>query len=254
MTISDFKTICNYSDKQMTSPQSQLMYIDMSSSEDEEYQRQIKQQNRELVVDAILDDKVEELNIFRENNNTVVDLSSQYNSAVSTAGTPVITPKIMQINLTAKKFKTYEKLWNEVVDFLNQNTKNPKSKANGPYTSLDVTLNGDFDQDYRRVIAKLMMSSNIIAMDGRVGSGTALIYGKKSFPYINHATNQFGSNNINGIQAHFSNLIDDDKIIVCRGNNIDQPGLLLIDNSTTGNYFFDKTPNWNKQYCWFKII
>jgi hypothetical protein len=91
-------------------------------------------------------------------------------------------------------------------------------------------------------------------MDGRIGPATSLIYGKKSFPYINYARNQFESNNINGIQTYFSDLIDDDKIIVCRGSNIDQPGLLLIDNSTTGNYFFDKTPNWNKQYCWFKII
>lgn len=254
-TKDNFKTICNYSDKQMTSPKSQLMYVDMISSDDEEYQRQIKQQNRELVVDAILDDKVEELNIFRKNQiHDVVDLSSQYNSTVSHAGTPVITPKIMQINLTAKKFETYEKNWNEVVDFLNQNTQNPKSKANGPYTSLDVILQGDFDQDYRRIITKINMCSSIIAMEGRIGRPTSLIYGKKSFPYINYATDQFGSNNINGIQTHFSDLIDDDKIIVCRGNNIDEPGLLFIDNSTTGSYFFDKTPNWHKQYCWFRII
>ena len=251
----NIKNICNYSDKQMTSPKAQLMYIDMISSDDEEYQRQIKQQNRELVVDAILDDKIEELNIFRQNQiHDVVDLSSQYNSTVSHSGTQVISPKIMQLNLTAKKFETYEKLWNEVVDFLNQNTQNPKSKANGPNTSLDVTLQGDFDQDYRKIMTKLMMSSTIVAMDGKIGPATALIYGKKSFPYINHARNQFGSNNINGIQTHFSDLIDDDKIIVCKGNNIDQPGLLLIDNSTTGNYFFDKTPNWHKQYCWFRII
>lgn len=253
MTTSDFNTICNYSDKQLSLPKAQLMYVDMISSEDEEYQRKIKQQNRELVVDAILDDKIEELNIFRENNNTVVDLSSQYNSTVSSTGT-VISPKIMQINLTAKKFETYEKLWNEVVDFLNQNTQNSKSKANGPYTSLDVTLQGDFDQDYRRIFTKINMCSSIIAMEGRIGTPTSLIYGKKSFPYINYAKNQFGSNNINGIQTHFSELIDEDKIILCRGNNIDQPGLLLVDNSATGSYFFDKTPNWDKQYCWFKII
>lgn len=252
MTTTDLKSICNYSDKQMSLPNAQLMYVDMISSDDEEYQRKIKQQNRELVVDAILDDKVEELNIFRENQ--IVDLSSQYNSTVSHSGMPVISPRIMQLNLTAKKFETYEKLWNELVDFLNQNTQNQKSKANGPISSLDVKLTGDFDQDFRRIITKIQMCSSIIAMEGRIGPATSLICGKKSFPYINHATNQFGSNNINGIQTHFSDLIDDDKIIVCRGNNIDQPGLLLIDNSTTGNYFFDKTPNWYKQYCWFRII
>ena len=56
MTTSDLKKICNYSDKQMSLPNAQLMYVDMISSDDEEYQRMVKRQNRELVVDAILDD------------------------------------------------------------------------------------------------------------------------------------------------------------------------------------------------------
>lgn len=250
MTTTNLKNICNYSDKQMILPKAQLMYVDMISGNDEEYQRKVKQQNRELVVDALLDDKVEELNLFRENQP--VDISSQYNPSISSTG--IISPKIMQINLTAKKFETYEKVWNEVVDFLNQNTKNPKSKTNGSYTSLDVTLQSDFDVDYRKIMAKIMMCSSIIAMDGRVGPAKSLIYGRKIFPYIQYTINQFGSNNINGIESIYSELIDDDKIIVCRGNNIDQAGLLLIDNSTSGHYFFDHTPNWDKQYCWFRII
>jgi len=242
------KNICNYSEKQINGNLTQLMYVDIFSSEDEEYQRMIKQQNRELAVDAILDDKVEELNIFRENQ--VTDVSQQYNATTQMG---IISPKIMQINMTAKKFQTYQKLWNEVIDFLNKNTKNPKNLQHRNQ-GLDIKLQGDYDTDYRKIMSKTLMSSNIIAMDGRIGPATSLIYGKKSFPYINYAIGQFGSNNINGIQTYFSDLIDDDKIIVCRGSNIDQPGLLLIDNSTTGNYFFDKTPNWNKQYCWFKII
>ena len=256
MTPSDLKNICNYSDKQMSLPHAQLMYVDMISSEDEEYQRIIKQKNRELSIDAILDNKVDELNEFRENQ--VVDVSQQYNTS-STAGKTnrgVISPKIMQINMTAQRFESYEKNWNEVVDFLNKNTQSTKSKAksNGPYTSLDVTLQNDFDVDYRRIYTKIQMCSNIIAMDGRIGLGTSLIYGKNSLSYIHYAQSQFGSNNINGLETYFSDLIDDDKIIVCRANNIDQPGLLFIDNSTTGNYFFNQTPNWYKQYCWFKII
>ena len=246
MTPSDLKNICNYSDKQMSLPNAQLMYVDMISSEDEEYQRIIKQKNRELSIDALLDNKVDELNIFRENQ--VVDVSQQYNTS-SQMG--IISPKIMQINMTAQRFESYEKNWNEVVDFLNKNTQSPKSKANGPYTSLDVTLQGDFDVDYRRIISKIMMSSNIIAMDGRIGSGTSVIYGKNLLQYMS----QFDKdNNGNSLVTYFSDLIDDDKVIVCRGNNIDQPGLLFIDNSTTGNYFFNQTPNWYKQYCWFKII
>ncbi len=230
----------------MKLPNAQLMYVDMISSDDEEYQRKVKQQNRELVVEAILDDKVEELNIFRENQ--VVDVSNQYNST-STMG--VIGPKIMQINMTAQRFESYEKSWNEVIDFLNKNTQSPKSKANGPYSSLDITLQDDFDVDYRKIISKILMCSNIIAMDGRIGSGTSVIYGKNLLPYMS----QFDKdNNGNNLTTYYSKLVDDDKVIVCRGNNIDQPGLLFIDNSLTGNYFFNQTPNWHKQYCWFRII
>lgn len=247
--INELKSICNYSDKQLSHPTAQLMYIDMISQDEEEYQRKLKQQNRELVVDAILDNKIEQLNIFRENNtpSVAVDLSSQYNSTVSSSGNQVISPKIMKLNLTSKKFETYQKLKDEVIDFLNQNTKLPKSIAYGPMSSLDVKLTGDFDQDFRRIITKIQMCSSIISMEGRIGPATSIIYGKKSLPYINQ--NQF-----NGIQTYFSELIDDDKIIVCRGNNQNQPGLILIDNSTTGSYFFNHTQNWYKQYCWFNII
>jgi hypothetical protein len=236
--IDELKSICNYSDKQMSHPTAQLMYIDMISQDEEEYQRKLKQRNRELVVDAILDDKIEELNIFRENNTSSVsvDLSSQYNSIVSSSGNQVISPKIMKLNLTSKKFETYQKLKDEVIDFLNQNTKLPKSIAYGPMSSLDVKITGDFDQDFRRIITKIQMCSSIISMEGRIGPATSIIYGKKSLPYINQ--NQF-----NGIQTYFSELIDDDKIIVCRGNNQDQPGLILIDNSKTGSYFFNHTQN-----------
>jgi hypothetical protein len=248
MTTSDLKNICNYSDKQMSLPNAQLMYVDMISSDDEEYQRMVKRQNRELVVDAILDDKVEELNIFRENQ--VTDVSQQYNS---TSQMGVISPKIMQINMTAQRFESYEKVWIQLVDFLNQNTQSPKSLQHRNQ-SLDYKLIDEYETDYRKIISKILMCSNIIAMDGRIGPAKSILYGKKLIPYINNAINQFGSNNINGLIAHYSDLVDDDKIIVCRANNIDQPGLIFIDNSTTGNYFFNQTPNWNKQYCWFKII
>jgi hypothetical protein len=248
MTTSDLKKICNYSDKQMSLPNAQLMYVDMISSDDEEYQRMVKRQNRELVVDAILDDKVEELNIFRENQ--VTDVSQQYNS---TSQMGVISPKIMQINMTAQRFESYEKVWIQLVDFLNQNTQSPKSFQHRNQ-SLDYKLIDEYETDYRKIISKILMCSNIIAMDGRIGPAKSILYGKKLIPYINNAINQFGSNNINGLIAHYSDLVDDDKVIVCRSNNIDQPGLLLIDNSTTGKYFFNQTPNWNKQYCWFKII
>ena len=237
----DLKKICNYSDKQMSHPTAQLMYVDTFSSEDEEYQRMVKRQNRELVVDAILDDKVEELNIFKENQ--VTDVSQQYNP---TSQMGIISPKIIKISLNAQKFESYEKTWNEVIDFLNQNTQGPKSLQHGNQ-SLDYKLINEYETDYRKIISKILMSSNIIAMDGRIGPGTSVIYGKNLLPYMSRFKD-------NGLTTYYSKLIDDDKVIVCRGCNIDGPGLLLIDNSQGGHYFFNQTPNWQKQYCWFKII
>jgi hypothetical protein len=244
MTLSDLKNICNYSQKKVVGSQTTLMYLDILSSEDEEYQRMIKQQNRELVVDAILDDKVEELNIFRENQVTdVTDVSNQYNS--SQMG--IISPKIMQINMTASKFQTYQKLCDEVVDFLNKNTKNPKIFQHGNQ-GLDIKLQGDYDTDYRKIISKTLMCSNLIAMDGRIGPVKSVIFGKKLLPYLKD------EDTLANVTYYYSDLLDDDKVIVCRVNNIDQPGLLLIDDQENGQYFFNQTPNWHKQYCWFKII
>ena len=158
----------------------------------------------------------------------------------------IISPKIMQISLNAQKFESYEKTWNEVIDFLNQNTQGPKNlKLRNQ--SLDYKLINEYETDYRKIIAKILMSSNIIAMDGRIGPGTSVIYGKNLLPYMSRFKD-------NGLTTYYSDLIESDKVIVCRGCNIDQPGLLLIDNSQGGHYFFDQTPNWHKQYCWFKII
>ena len=235
------KNICNYSEKQINGNLTQLMYVDIFSSEDEEYQRMIKTQNRELAVDAILDDKVEELNIFRENQ--VTDVSNQYNS--SQMG--IISPKIMQINMTAKKFQTYQKLWNEVIDFLNKNTQNPKNLQHRNQ-GLDIKLQGDYDTDYRKIMSKTLMCSNLIAMDGRIGPAKSVIFGKKLLPYLKD------EDTLANLTYYYSDLLDDDKVIVCRPNNIDQPGLLLIDDTQNSNYFFNQTPNWHKQYCWFRII
>ena len=237
----DLKKICNYSDKQMSHPTAQLMYVDAFSSEDEEYKRMVKRQNRELVVDAILDDKVEELNIFKENQ--VTDVSQQYNPTTQMG---IISPKIIKINLNAQKFESYEKTWNEVIDFLNQNTQGPKILQHRNQ-NLDYKLINEYETDYRKIISKILMCSNIIAMDGRIGPGTSVIYGKNLLPYMSRFKD-------NGLTTYYSKLIDDDKVIVCRGCNIDGPGLLLIDNSQGGHYFFNQTPNWQKQYCWFKII
>lgn len=263
MTISQFdlKSICNYSNNKTPGSVGQIVYIDMLSSEDDEYQRMIKQKNRELSIDALLDDKIDEYNEFKESTPSI---NTQTYNNISHSGTGVISPMVMSINAQARIFESYEKVWNEIVSFLNKNTQNKKSKGNGPLASLDVTLQGDFDVDSRKIITKVNMCSSIIAMDGRIGSGNTILCGSKPFDYIMRYQQQNGiientsshtlGLKMNGYTFYHSDLIDDDKIIVCRGGKIDQSGLFLIDNSEDGKYFFEKSPNWDKQYCWFRII
>ena len=45
-----------------------------------------------------------------------------------------------------------------------------------------------------------------------------------------------------------------DKIIVCRGSNADQPGIILITYPKDNRYFLKETNfSWHRQYCWFSI-
>jgi hypothetical protein len=239
MTIIDnLKSIVNFSEKEINQPVVIFNYIDFITSNDEEYLREMKQKNRELAIDAILDDKVEEFESYKESNPLMnqPDFLSQ----------EVISPKILQINLKSTRYQSDDDIYKTVISFLDQNTKSQKSTPNSLNTSLDVQLTGDFENDKRRVISKSIMSSNIIAMDGRIGPGTSVICGQNAYKYINDDW-------MNGMKAILDITINPDKIIVCRSSRQDQAGLILVKDEKNKNFYFGQTPRWDKQYCWFLI-
>lgn len=243
MTPSDkLKVITNFSEKETNTPQISVTYVDMISSDDEEYLREVKQKNRQLAVDAILDNKVEEFEKYKESQP--FDLSDLYNNSQMNYG--VISPQIHQLNLNASSYNSDDDIYKTVISFLDQNTKSKKSTSNGPNTSLDVQLTGDFEQDRRRIISKIMMSSNIIAVDGRIGPATSLICGQNVYQYINDDW-------MNGMKTILDKTIDTDKVIVCRSSNQDQNGLILVKDEKNKNFYFGQTSRWNKQYCWFWV-
>jgi hypothetical protein len=247
MTTSDkLKLITNLSEKEVSQPQISVTYIDMISSDDEEYLRELKQKNRELAVDAILDDKVEEFEKYKE-SNPFTNSNENLPFSTSVVSSSMISPKILKANLNATPYQSDDDIYKTVISFLDQNTMSQKSTEKGPNTSLDVQLTGDFDQDRRRVITKIMMSSNIIAMDGRIGSGTSVICGQNVYQYINGEI--FG----NGLTHILDWTIDPDKVIVCRSSKQDQSGLILIKDEKNKNFFFGQTTRWSKQYCWFWV-
>ena len=259
------KTITSFReelDKQAL-PQAQIMYIDMISEDDEEYMRELKQQNRDLAIDILLDEKEES----EWNNRHILtgerdeDVSSQYNNTSKYSG--VIAPKVMSMNVQSKKFTGYENLYSRVIDFLEKQTQNGKTLYNVPSSTLTFTPTNDPNKtnleneetNSRKVITKIMLASNIIAQYGRIGPGTSVLVGTNIMDKYPSITNNMDENGmIGGMLFIVEPGIDPDKIIVCRGSNTDQPGIILITYLNDNRYFLKETNfSWHRQYCWFNI-
>ena len=231
-SIDKIKLVTNYDEKVVDSTYLQLSYLDMVSSEDEELIRKIKQKNRELTIDAIIDDKVDE---WKESKSEwlISDLPNEGE----------VSMNIFSMNIQSKKTEDYNKIWNEIINLINSSTKNPKKITN--VSSLDVQLSNDFDVDKRRVISKIVMCSNFISMTGRIGPGNVVICGYNCIQYID--------NELLGINIVLDLSIDPNKIIVIRKNQLNQPGIILVNDVINKNYFLKETPTFIKQMCWFSI-
>lgn len=255
------KTITSFReelDKQAL-PQSQIMYMDMISEDDEEYMRELKQQNRDLAIDILLDEKDES---EWDNRHVLkdVDVSSQYNTSKYSS---VISPKIMSMNVQSKNFTGYENLYSDVIDLLEKQTQNGKTLYNFPSSHLTFTRSNDVNKtdeenesiNSRKIVTKIVMASNIIATQGRVGPGKSVLVGTNiisKYPSLMSGVDENGL--VGGMLFIVEPGIDPDKIIVCRGGNADQPGVILITYPNDSRYFLKETNfSWHRQYCWFSI-
>jgi hypothetical protein len=107
----------------------------------------------------------------------------------------------------------------------------------------------------RKIITKIIMSSNIIATQGRIGPGKSVLVGTNiisKYPSLMSGIDENGL--VGGMLFIVEPGIDPDKIIVCRGSNPDQPGIILITYPKDNRYFLKETNfSWHRQYCWFNI-
>ena len=154
------------------------------------------------------------------------------------------------MNVSAQNYKDDEFLYNDVINFLENNTK---QKHNGPlnldYVAMNdphKTLEENNNINFRKILTKIMFASNLIATKGRIGTATSVIVGRTNWHWFN------GDFNI-GIDIIFDENITNDKIIVCRGSSSNNPGLILVNNIFDNTYYFKETPNWERQYVWFTI-
>jgi len=244
-------------------PKAQIVYIEMISEEDEVYMRELKSRNRDLAIDILLDDKDESewenRHILPERKD--IDVSSQYNNGSQYMG--VVAPKIMSMNVTGKQFISYEDVYSQVIDFLEKQTQNGKTLYNLPSSALTFISTNDPNKtnleneevNSRRLITKIMMASNIIAQYGRIGPGKCVLVGTNVINKYPSLINNLDENGmIGGMLFIVEPGIDPDKIIVCRGNNADQSGVILMTFPNDMRFFLKETDfSWHRQYCWFSI-
>ena len=235
------KSICNYSEENKSMGTNvQLMYMDMIV-EDDETRREVKRKKRNLTIDTVLDE-------VDENGDYTSETISSEEGFIAT-----ISPKIMTLNTNTNPFVDDESLYNNVISFLESNTKQkhhyPISldyvAMNDPHSTLEQN-NGI---NFRRIVTKIAHASNFIAAEGRMGPGTAVIVGRNNWHWFD-SQSDFMLGNLSII---LDENISPNKIIVARGGRMDQSGIICVKSIPDNTYCLKETPYWEKQYVWFTV-
>ena len=235
------KSICNYSEENKSMGQNvQLMYMDMIV-EDDETRREVKRKKRNLTIDTVLDE-------VDENGDYTSETISSEEGLVAT-----ISPKIMTLNTNTNPFVDDESLYNNVITFLESNTKQkhhyPISldyvAMNDPHSTLEQN-NGI---NFRRIVTKIAHASNFIAAEGRMGPGTAVIVGRNNWHWFDSQSDLMLGN----LSIILDENISTNKIIVARGGRMDQSGIICVKSLPDNTFCLKETPHWEKQYVWFTV-
>jgi hypothetical protein len=258
MTISskDLEKICNYVESTKPSlPQSLMTFIDWDEVPNEEYQRELKRKNRELAIDAIVDGKVEEFK-NREPFSNPLDNESYMMT---------ITPKLNSINVQGKTYLDLFDIYNDIMMTLESLTSKPMIIPQNLNVSIQKDPNlTDYENDSstsRKVITRIMMTSNLISSTSRTGPANTIIVGLDAYKYIMISNGMMMTNdegvvtgNINGMNVIPAPYIKSNKIIMMRNVQKTENGLNVINCPNDMRYFLKETPNWDKIINWFEII
>ena len=257
MTISskDLEKICNYVESTKSSlPQGVMTFMDWDEVPNEEYQRELKRKNRELAIDAIVDDKVEEFK-NREPFSNPLDNESYMIT---------ITPKLNSINVQGKTYLDLFDIYNDVMMTLESLTSKPMIVPQNLNVNIQKDPNlTDYENDSstsRKVITKMMMMRNLISSTSRTGPANTIIVGLDAYKYLMISNGMMNNNdgivtgNINGMNVIPTPYIKSNKIIMMRNVQKTENGLNVINCPNDMRYFLKETPNWNKIINWFEII
>jgi hypothetical protein len=256
MSIDKIKKIVSYDNKKLEGSIVNMPYIEFISSDDEEFIRKVKSQNRDLLVDIVLGEKNE--SEWNNRSNDYFGTSGEMDS--------IIAPKVMSIQSQVLDLKSYDEIYSDIIDLINTNTKNSKKTKSSLNLNLALTHDSNksnyenYETDIRKIITRINMCSSILATGGRIGPANFILVGEDNWDYfyeiesmINNNNNQSISGSIMGMQIIYEDNIDTDKVILGRKNKIDQPGIHLIEDLENCKYTIPKTFKWIEQLVWFNI-
>lgn len=271
MTSKDISIICNYQESVTPiNPNSSISFIDMKTPEDdEEYLRELRMKNRGLAIEAVLDDKVEEY----ENREICPDYLE--NITTQSSGFGIVSPMVHSIGLPKpSKFKSYDDLWNVVMNHIETNTQNVhpfmqkvtmgvNQSPNFSYTP-DTTKTDEENQNARsrKLLSRIMMASNAIASTlTRRGPATFMIIGtdivKELTPlFFNDrpkSDNKSILGNITDITVILSKTIKPNQIIVGRSESTTDAGGLILLNDMNNYYLTETRRTFYKNFIWFDV-
>lgn len=263
MTVTryDLEKICNYSENSKTSQSNGIInYLEFVESDTEEYKNLVKSKRRDLTIDAILEDKIDE---WKNSETWGNDLDQE-------GYTRSISPQLKSLPVKSQRFIDNQTLYYDIVNKLELLTSQPMSNHN-INNNMNVIIKNDpnlssYDNDqsnFRKIISKVMMLNSMVAMDSRIGPANSMLVGLDVYPYLlrsdqlssqkNNGTTVTG--NISGIDIIPSHLINPKKVIVMRNTNRPEIGLNVINNVNDSTYFIAETPIvWEKCIKWFEII
>jgi len=257
ITRDDLEKVCNYTENSKPSlPKGIIAYLDMVEEPNDEYKRELKRKNRELAIDAVLDNKIEE---FKNKKSFLDPLENE--GFMST-----ISAKVMSVNATASKYIDNNQLFSDIISKLDSLTSKP---MNIPQ-SLNLIIQNDTSLTHsenemansRKLMSKIMMLSNLIATTSRRGPANSMIVGIEAYKYIllsNSITltnyNKVVTGSMMGINIIPSPYIKPNKIIMMKTDKQSGGGLNVVRNVNDSTYFMVETPNsWDKSIHWFEII
>lgn len=238
-TEDKLKAICNYSHKDMATPSAQMIsYLDF-----ETYDTQKKKQaKRNLLINELLDIE-EECNY----TDSEINLDSEYYN--------VMAPKVMQANVQGNRHTSVDdgkyRLLNDVITKLVTDTTTPDPML--PKLTLSTDTKPHFENIQtmaRRIITRIVHANNKIAVEGRMGPGNAMLLSPKTeFDLQNVDIDQY----ITGFPMTrvVDQRIPDGRIIVCRGGNPTDSGLIAMTTQTYS--YMHATDKYLLQYAWFEI-